>query len=221
MRENLAGALRLLLVTDDRLVGLGALVATCQAAVAGGVTAVQLRLKSVSDAELLEAARSLVTALSVPVLINDRLDIALAAGAAGVHLGADDLPPDRARRIVPDGFIIGSTVGDAAEAVRGHAADYWGIGPLHATATKDDAGVALGFAGARSLLALGGGRPAVVIGGVRPADVAAAREAGFAGVAVASGILGPSAEPRPSGRGLVGSQRNVLVKSRARVYARA
>ncbi len=190
MRENLAGQLRLLLVTDDRLVGLGALVATCQAAVEGGVTAVQLRLKSVSDAELLEVARQLVTALRVPVLINDRLDIALAAGAAGVHLGADDLPPARARRIVPDGFIIGASVGDAEEAVRGQAADYWGIGPLHATATKADAGTALGWDGARSLLALGGGRPAVLIGGVRPVDVAAAHEAGFAGVAVANGILG-------------------------------
>lgn len=221
MRENLAGQLRLLLVTDDRLVALGALVATCQAAVQGGVTAVQLRLKSVSDAELLEVARQLVAALPVPVLINDRLDVALAAGAAGVHLGADDLPPDRARRIVPDGFIIGASVGDAVEATRGRAADYWGIGPLHATATKDDAGDALGLAGARALLELGGGRPAVLIGGVRPTDVAAARAAGFAGVAVASGILGQRAEPRPAGRGLVRWQRSFVVRSRARAYARA
>jgi len=190
MRENLAEQLRLLLVTDDRLVELGTLVDTCREAVRGGVTTVQLRLKSVSDAELLTVARQLVTALPVPVLINDRLDVALAAGAAGVHLGAEDLPPERARRVVPEGFIIGASVGDAAEAARGRAADYWGIGPLHGTPTKHDAGAALGMAGARQLLESGGGRPAVLIGGVRPDDVTAARAAGFAGVAVASGILG-------------------------------
>lgn len=189
MRENLVEQLRLMLVTDDRLVGPDTLVATCRAAVDGGVTAVQLRLKAASDAELLELARVLVEALPVPVLINDRLDIALAAGAAGVHLGAEDLPPERARRIAPAGFIVGATVGNAEEAGRGRAADFWGIGPLHSTATKADAGAALGLAGARELLAHGGGKPAVLIGGVRPTDVAPAREAGFAGVAVASGIL--------------------------------
>lgn len=190
MRENLAEQLRLLLVTDDRLVDLRTLVEVCQAAVRGGVTAVQLRLKSVPDAELVEATRRLVAALPVPVLVNDRLDVALAAGAAGVHLGADDLPPERVRRIVPTAFIIGASVGDAGEAARGRMADYWGIGPLHGSSTKADAGTALGITGARALLELGGGRPAVLIGGVQPPDVAPARAAGFAGVAVASGILG-------------------------------
>ncbi|HET9065609.1 MAG TPA: thiamine phosphate synthase [Gemmatimonadales bacterium] len=190
MRENLAEQLRLLLVTDDRLVDLRTLVEVCQAAVRGGVTAVQLRLKSVPDAELVEATRRLVAALPVPVLVNDRLDVALAAGAAGVHLGADDLPPERVRRIVPTAFIIGASVGDAGEAARGRMADYWGIGPLHGSSTKADAGTALGITGARALLELGGGRPAVLIGGVQPLDVAPARAAGFAGVAVASGILG-------------------------------
>jgi thiamine-phosphate diphosphorylase len=94
-----------------------------------------------------------------------------------------------ARTIVPAGFVIGASVGSESEVVRGSAADYWGIGPLRATATKLDAGAPLGLGGARDLLALAGGRPCVVIGGVRLEDVLPARTAGFAGVAVASGIL--------------------------------
>ena len=102
----------------------------------------------------------------------------------------DDLPPARARRIVPAGFLLGASVGSHAEIERGLAADYWGIGPLHGTRTKEDAGLALGRDGAVMLLAAVGTRPCVVIGGVQPEDVAPALAAGFAGVAVASGILG-------------------------------
>ncbi len=192
MRENLAATLRLLLVTDDALLGVRDPVAVSAAAVAGGVTAVQLRLKETSDRELLALARRLVAELPVPVFVNDRLDVALAAGAAGVHLGGDDLPPALARRLVPAGFVIGASVGSLAEVGRGSEADYWGIGPLGGTQTKGDAGAALGLDGAAELLALAGGRPCVVIGGVRPEDVAPALERGFAGVAVVSGILGGS-----------------------------
>ncbi len=189
MRENLAATLRLLLVTDDALLGARDPLAVARAAIAGGVTAVQLRLKLASDRELLALTRRLVALLPVPVFVNDRLDIALAAGAAGAHLGADDLPPLRARRIVPAEFILGASVGSDAEVERGLAADYWGIGPLHGTSTKGDAGSALGWAGAVRLLAQAGSRPCVVIGGVQPDDVAPAIGAGFAGVAVVRGIL--------------------------------
>jgi thiamine-phosphate pyrophosphorylase len=189
MRENLAATLRLLLVTDDALLGRGDVVAICQAAVRGGVTAVQLRLKHASDSTLLDQARRLVAALHVPVFVNDRVDVALAVGAAGAHLGPDDLSPELARAIVPAGFIIGASVGSAAEIERGSAADYWGVGPLHATSTKSDAGVPLGIEGACGLLVHAGGRPCVVIGSVMPEDVKPVRIAGFAGVAVSSGIL--------------------------------
>lgn len=189
MTENLAAALRLLLVTDDALLVGPDPLAVCLEAVQGGVTAVQLRLKQAGDRELLTLARQLVAALPVPVFVNDRLDIALAAGAAGVHLGPDDLPPERARRVAPRDFWIGASVGSEAEVSRALTADYWGIGPLHATATKLDAGVALGFETASQLLQRAAGKPCVVIGGVVPEDVAAARAAGFAGVAVSSGIL--------------------------------
>jgi thiamine-phosphate pyrophosphorylase len=190
MATNLADALRLLLVTDDRLLAGRDLVATCLDAVAGGVTAVQLRLKHVPDRELLARAEALVRALPVPVFVNDRLDLALAAGAAGVHLGPDDLAPALARRIAPAGFWIGASVGSDAEVMRGAAADYWGIGPLHLTQTKDDAGRALGAQGIAAIVAKAGARPCVAIGGVRPDDVPAMRDLGCAGVAVVSGILG-------------------------------
>jgi thiamine-phosphate diphosphorylase len=85
--------------------------------------------------------------------------------------------------------VIGASVGGEGEVARGLAADYWGIGPLHATQTKSDAGAALGWAGVERLAPLAGTRPCVVIGGVRPDDVAPARAAGLAGVAVVTGIL--------------------------------
>jgi len=192
MSENLAATLRLLLVTDDAFVGDRDVVAACQAAVRGGVTAVQLRLKHAPDAALADLARRLTEALTVPVFVNDRVDVALAVGAAGAHLGPDDLSPGLARRIVPGGFIIGASVGSSGEIDRGGAADYWGIGPLRTTATKRDAGAPLGLDGVRELLAHAGGRPCVAIGGVMPEDVIPVRNAGFAGVAVASGILASS-----------------------------
>lgn len=190
MGENVAAMLRLLLVTDDRWVSTRTLLPACEAAIRGGVTAVQLRLKEVADAELLLLARSLVRTLPVPVFVNDRLDVALASGAAGVHLGADDIPPTLARRVVPPGFLIGASVGNPEEAERGRGADYWGIGPLRNTRTKSDAGEALGWEGAVRLRELGGGQPTVVIGGVEARDVPEARANRFAGVAVVSGILG-------------------------------
>ena len=111
-------------------------------------------------------------------MINDRLDVALAAGAAGVHLGPEDLPIALARGIVPPGFWIGASVGNPGEAELGRGADYWGIGPWRATTTKPDAGAPLGSAGFRELCALGRGIPCVAIGGITPEDVPAVFEAG-------------------------------------------
>jgi thiamine-phosphate pyrophosphorylase len=189
MAPNLAAVLRLMLVTDDALLNARDLVATCEAAVRGGVTSVELRLKRAAPRELLARARELVAALAVPVLVNDRLDVALAAGAAGVHLGADDLPVRLARRAAPQGFLIGASVGTPRELRGGSGADYWGVGPWRATATKGDAGAALGAAGFGAIAAAAHGIPCVAIGGLQPGDVAAVRRAGGIGIAVASGIL--------------------------------
>jgi thiamine-phosphate pyrophosphorylase len=179
-----------MLVTDDRLVQGRDLIALALAAERGGVTSVQLRLKQAEARELAQLVRGLVQALTVPVLVNDRPDVALATGAAGIHLGPDDMPVELVRRIAPLGFIIGASVGSEAEARRAGAADYWGIGPWRDTATKQDAGTGLGAEGFQRLVALANGKPCVAIGGVRPQDVPIVMAAAGTGVAVVSGILG-------------------------------
>ena len=190
MGHNVASLVRLMLVTDDHLVRGRDLVQTALAAQRGGITSLQLRLKQTLGRELVATVRSLVAALQVPVLVNDRADIAIAAGAAGVHLGPDDLSVDLARQIAPSGFLIGASVGSEAEAGRAGKADYWGIGPWRLTSTKQDAGAALGLNGFRNLVRLAGSRPCIAIGGVLPEDVPAVLGSGGAGVAVVSGILG-------------------------------
>jgi thiamine-phosphate pyrophosphorylase len=160
------------------------------AAERGGASSVQLRLKRAAAREQVERARALVAALRIPVLVNDRPDVALAAGAAGVHLGPDDLPVTLARRIAPPGFVIGASVGTVDEATASGEADYWGVGPWRASGTKADAGAALGPEGFRRLVAVASGRPCIAIGGVRPDDLTRVVAVGGAGVAVVSGILG-------------------------------
>jgi thiamine-phosphate pyrophosphorylase len=190
MSHNLAQILRLVLVTDDALVGGRDLVALCRAAERGGVTSVQLRLKRADAAALAEFARALMATLTVPLLINDRLDVALATGAAGVHLGPDDMPVRLARRLAPPGFLIGASVGSPGEVAQGLGADYWGVGPLHATATKADAGRALGLEGFAAVCRLApAGVACVAIGGVTPDDVPLVHRAAGAGVAVVRGML--------------------------------
>lgn len=190
MIPNLADVLRLMLVTDDRLLGEREPVAVCQAAERGGVTAIQLRLKDASPRELLGILRRLVPAVHVPVIVNDRLDVALSGGAAGVHLGPDDLPLKLAREMVPPGFLLGGSVGSAAEAGNGELADYWGVGPYRTTSTKGDAGEALGPDGLSAIIRLAPpGTACVAIGGIRPTDIPEVMAAGAHGVAVVSGIL--------------------------------
>ncbi len=203
MTRNVAEALRLMLVTDDVLVAREDLVEQCRAAVRGGVTSIQLRLKSCPPRELAALARELIAVVDVPVLINDRLDVALAVGAAGVHLGPDDVPIRLARRTVPSGFLLGSSVGRESESDMGRGADYWGVGPWRATETKKDAGPALGAGGFRRIVLLAKGIPCIAIGGITPEDAAAVRTAGGAGVAVISGILA-AADPEWAARRFAG-----------------
>jgi len=193
-----------MLVTDDALVAGRDLVALALAAARGGVTSVQLRLKNASPRDLAAAARGLLAVLPVPLLINDRADVALAVGAAGVHLGPDDVPGAIIRRIAPRGFLIGASVGSVREVDGGRGADYWGVGPWNATSTKGDAGAAIGAEGFQRLVRLAEGKPCIAIGGVRPEDIPAIAGARGAGVAVVSGIL--------TGEG---------IEERARVYAQA
>lgn len=178
-----------MLVTDDALVAGRELVPVALAAARGGATSIQLRLKRASARELADLARALLAALPVPLLINDRADVALATGAAGVHLGPDDVPVAIIRRIAPPGFLIGASVGSPREVDGGRGADYWGVGPWAVTTTKGDAGAAIGAEGFRKVARLAEGKPCLAIGGVRPEDVPAVLAARGTGVAVVSGIL--------------------------------
>jgi thiamine-phosphate diphosphorylase len=189
MSDNLTTALRLVLVTDDILLGGRDLAVLAREAVAGGVTAIQLRLKHATARHLIAHLLVLRAAVTVPLYVNDRPDIAAAAGV-GVHLGPDDLSPLMARAVLGPGAVIGASVGGEQEIARAAGADYWGIGPWRVTSTKSDAGSALGPTGFAKIASRAGGRPRIAIGGVRPEDVGAVIAAGGTGVAVISGILG-------------------------------
>jgi len=191
---------RLIAITDDLRDGRDGLVARAAAAVRGGVTMVQLRLKHTDPRTLLGVARALVEAVPVPVIVNDRADLALAAGAAGVHLGADDVPVAAIRRIAPPGFLIGASVGSDSEAETAGGADYAGIGPVYRSRSKLDAGAAIGLV-EFTRLAERAGLPAVAIGGITADTAGAAIAAGAAGVAVIAAIFA-SPEPEASARAL-------------------
>ncbi|PKL63380.1 MAG: thiamine phosphate synthase [Methanomicrobiales archaeon HGW-Methanomicrobiales-2] len=163
-------------------------------AVAGGADVVQLRDKRFSGRDLLDAAfaiREVTLDVGALFIVNDRLDVALAAGADGVHLGESDLPIEHARRIAPPGFIIGASVGSVAAAVRARAggADYVALSPTFATASKDDAGEGHGLAmlsAVRAAVSL----PLIAIGGITPDNVGDVIAAGADGVAVISAVVG-------------------------------
>ena len=120
-----------MVLTDPDLLKGREAVDVCRQAVRGGATMIQVRWKGAAPARLADLTRSLVAALDVPILVNDRVDVALAAGAAGAHLGWDDLPLDVARGLVPPGFLLGLSVGSPEEAARARdlPADYWSVGP--------------------------------------------------------------------------------------------
>ncbi|MEO8192431.1 MAG: thiamine phosphate synthase [Gemmatimonadales bacterium] len=181
--------IRLVAITDNVRDGQTGLIARASSAVHGGATCIQLRLKDVAARDLVGLARELVRAVGVPVIVNDRADVAIAAGAAGVHLGADDVPVSAVRAFAPTDFIIGVSVGSDGEVANAAGADYVGIGPVFATGSKKDAGDAVGVDGF-ARLATATRLPAVAIGGITPANAHLAIEAGAAGVAAIASLFG-------------------------------
>ncbi|MDR1711450.1 MAG: thiamine phosphate synthase [Propionibacteriaceae bacterium] len=185
---------RLYLCTDRGLLAGRGLVEALEAAVAGGVTLVQLREKEAPTRQFYEIGREVraaTTRLGVPLIVNDRADIALAIGADGLHVGQSDLPVAQARRIMGAGAIIGcsaKTVEQAGEAVAA-GADYIGTGPVFTTDTKLDAGNAVGLARLAEVAAAVD-VPVVGIGGIDQANAAQVLRAGAAGASVISAILG-------------------------------
>lgn len=185
--------LRLLAIAGPPVVELGHVVDVCREAAAGGVTAVQLRAKGISAGALVALARRLCAALPIPVWVNDRADVALAAGAHGVHVGADDLPPLAVRALAGDTLRVGISVGDRREAEYALASpvDYWSVGSIYHTGTKADAGTPIGPQGFRALAALAPPDvPVIAIGGIASTNVRDILAAGACGVAVSSAIFG-------------------------------
>ncbi len=205
------------LVTDPVMTAGRGIEAIVRAAVAGGASMVQLRDKQASDAALIEIARGLIHVLAgtgVPLIINDRLAVAQAVDADGVHLGQDDVFPRRAREMLGPDVIIGLSVSSPAEIARLDRADvdYAGLGPIFATTTKDDAGEALGaegFASLRASIAV----PVVAIGGVNTDNAHLAFAAGADGVAVVSAICA-AADPQAAARRLAEIARTARGRAR-------
>jgi thiamine-phosphate pyrophosphorylase len=201
VNKGLVRALRLVAITDNLRDGTDGLVGRTTAAVRGGATMVQVRLKDADPRLVAEVARLIILAVRVPVVVNDRVDVALAVGAAGVHLGIEDLPVAAVRTLVPTGFIIGASFGNADEAANAAGADYAGIGPVYASSSKPDAGAAIGLEGFAELERLTS-LPCVGIGGIRAGNAAAVIGAGGCGVAAIASVCG-APDPEVAARSLL------------------
>ena len=181
------------------------LVEVIEAAARGGVTLVQLREKSMADAAMVELAREIKECLhpfDIPLIINDRIEVAQAVGADGVHLGADDAGAAQARAALGPESIIGVSAGttDEAALVDPAVADYTGVGSVYPTATKADAGPPIGIHGLSALkerIPL----PVVAIGGIGAGQAEAVMASGVAGIAVVSAICG-ARDPEAAAREL-------------------
>lgn len=190
--------LTLYLATDPDLLRGRDLAETVAECIAGGVTMVQLRDKQADGGPLYEAACRLLAVTrpaNVPLIVNDRLDVMLASDADGVHIGASDLPLDKARELAGNrilGYSV-NTAADLALAIRCRA-DYIGIGPAFPTGTKPDARGVLGLDGLRRL-ATSATMPSVAIGGIHPGNCADIIACGATGVCVISALLG-TPDPR-------------------------
>jgi thiamine-phosphate pyrophosphorylase len=197
----------LYLVTDRPLCGGRALEEVVAQAVEGGVACVQLREKELGTrafVELAVALKRLLAPAKVPLIINDRLDVALAAGADGLHVGQGDMPYDLVRRFMGPRAIIGLSVETWADVEQAQAfdVDYLGVSPVFQTPTKTDTKAAWGLEGIRRIKAFSR-HPLVAIGGLNPANAAAAVQAGADGIAVVSAICA-SPDPRQAARDLAG-----------------
>jgi thiamine-phosphate pyrophosphorylase len=183
----------LYLVTDRGLSCGRSLVEVVAAAIEGGVSCVQLREKNCSTRTFIEEAVALQKLLrpkSIPLIINDRIDVAMAVGADGVHLGQDDMPLADARWILGERVIIGisvESVGDARSAAA-EGADYLGVSPVFATPTKTDTAKPLGLEGLRAIRKIVD-LPLVAIGGINVQNCASVIAAGANGLAVVSAIV--------------------------------
>lgn len=209
------------LVTDRACCGSRGVEEVVRAAIANGATLVQLRDKSADALPMLALGRSLLALLrplGIGLIVNDRIDVAQVLDADGVHVGQQDIPYPDARRLLGPAKIVGVSVGSEAEAREAAArdVDYVGVGPVFATATKPDAGTALGTDEAARLARISGHR-AVAIGGIDGANAAPLYAAGFEGVAVISAICA-APDPGAATRRLASLMHEHRGGSRDRLY---
>ena len=184
----------LYVITDEEIAGGLSHAEIARQAIAGGADVIQLRDKACGPRELLRIGRiirKITRRTGIPFIVNDRLDVALACDADGVHLGQDDMGAIVARQIAPPQFIIGISVGTLDEAVRAEqeGADYIAVSPVFPTTSKSDAGPGHGLdllKKIRRIITI----PVVAIGGINPGNVNEVIEAGADGVAVISAVVG-------------------------------
>ena len=203
----------LYVITDEEVAGGLPHDSIAQRAIAGGADVIQLRDKHCSLRELARMAgriRTITRKTGTIFIVNDRLDIALASGADGVHLGQDDMGVDVARQIAPAGFIVGVSVGNVEEALRAEqqGADYVALSPTFSTASKYDAGPGHGLNVLREICALLS-IPVVAIGGITSENVGDVIAAGADGVAVISAVVG-----KPDSTGAARELKNQILKSK-------
>ncbi len=185
--------LSLYVILDRSLARGRSLVQIADQAVQGGATCIQVREKDMSSRELYLLSlqlRELTRKRNVPLIINDRLDIALAVKADGVHLGQDDLPAEAARRIISSNMILGVSAENVQQALEAQkaGASYLGVGAIYATSTKPDAGDPIGLKALSSICSKVD-IPVVGIGGIHAGNARQVIEAGARGVAVISCIV--------------------------------
>lgn len=199
-------ALKLCLVTDSELCVKLGVVATVQAAIAGGVTMVQLRAKNATTAERVALGRSLkevVRGTGVLLMINDDIDAALAIDAHGAHVGQSDMPIEEARRQLGPDKLLGLSCGNDSElaALAPAVADYVGLGPVFSTDSKPGHSAPIGLHGLQRLAARSR-IPAIAIGGLKQEHLEDVLATGVCGMAVISAICG-QADPEAASRALI------------------
>jgi thiamine-phosphate pyrophosphorylase len=192
-------------ITDRRVAGERDILDVVRAAIRGGATVIQLREKEATTREMIrlgEALHEITREAGIPLIVNDRVDVALAIEAEGVHVGQDDMPAAVARRLIGPDKILGvsaETVEQALQAER-DGADYLGVGDVYGTPTKPDAGPPIGLEGLAEIVQAVS-IPVVGIGGITPDNAAAVIEAGAVGVAVISAVVGAE-DPEEAARRL-------------------
>ena len=198
----------LYLVTDRSILNGRDLYNCVEESIEAGATALQLREKNTDSRDfylLALSLKELTGRYNIPLIINDRLDIALAVNADGLHIGQKDLPVEIVRRIFGTGKLLGCSVSNVEEARQAEkaGADYLGAGPVYPTGSKSDAGPAIGPEGLREIISAVN-IPVVGIGGIDSTNAREVKNCGAAGVAVISAILGSDKIAAATGQMLAG-----------------